>query len=93
MILKIDKESLSDLNTNIKEEVDKYNNAIDNIIKLIEELNVYWQGSTYNSFLTRYNNSSKGILESKIFLQNINSIINSSLKNYTNLSEGVHYNE
>ena len=93
MILKIDKESLSDLNTNIKEEVDKYNNEIDNIIKQIKELNIYWQGNTYNAFITRYNNSSKSFLESKLFLENFYNAINGSLKNYTNLSEGVHYNE
>ena len=93
MLLKIDKESLSDLNTNLKESVDIYNNALDSIMKTIDELHINWQGTTYNSFLTRYSNSSKGFIESKVFLLSMHSIIDNSLKNYINLSEGVHYNE
>ena len=93
MQLKIDKESLSDLNINLKKEIDKYKESLDSIIKILDDLNLYWKGSTYNAFLEKYNKNQKGIIESKTFLLNINNILDKSLKSYTNLSEGIHYNE
>lgn len=93
MLLKLDKDSLSTLNSNLKIEVENYNNTIDNILKDLDSLNNVWKGEGYNNFYRNVEKNIPEIIKSKQILSQYQQIIENSLINYNNLSEGIHYNE
>ena len=93
MILNLNKESLSSLNYKIKEELINYNEIIDNIINEFNDLNNAIQGKNYDDLIRHYNYNKGKIILSKEILSSYHNLINKSLINYTNLSEGVKYDE
>ena len=93
MLLKLDKESLSNLSSSLKQEVEKYDTSLDSIITELDNLNTAMQGEIYNNYLNNYNERKKQFLQSKDILESYQNIIEKSLINYTTLQEGIGYNE
>ncbi len=93
MILNLNKESLASLNGKIKEEIDNYSGLIDNVVNELNDLNMVIQGKNYDDLMNNYNYNKEKILFSKEILTEYHNIINKCLINYTNLSEGVKYDE
>lgn len=93
MELFIDKEALKIISINLEQEIEEYKNKINCIYKDIDSLQNCWSGARYQFFMEQVSKNRNSIENSHLNIKEYSSLIQYSLNNYTNLSEGVHYNE
>ena len=93
MELFMDRESLKDINKELEQEIDNLKQNIDSYYKEIETMSNWWKGDRYNILINEINNNKENITNMDRTLKQYTDLIQLSVDSYTNIEEGIRYNE
>lgn len=89
----INRESLTNINKELEQEIENLKQNIDSYYKEIETMSNWWKGDRYNLLMNEINNNKDNIINMNRTLKQYTDLIQLSVDSYTNIEEGIRYNE